>query len=188
VAIGFTYQPTPVPAQLGRTNYVDNDLIGITAGAKFDVEFQNKTSLTLGIDVQFWQMFTRTTWKDPRQIIDEFPDDSKTALTGVSGFALSKDGGKVLYRSQETYGITEVAEGKKTGDGKLATDALMTTVDPRREWLQVYDEAWRLEGWPAFQLAPLSDKAPAVTCKGNKVVVGQRALWFDGRKIVMGEE
>jgi long-subunit fatty acid transport protein len=83
VAIGFTYQPTPVPAQIGRTNYVDNDLIGVTAGAKFDVEFQNKTSLTLGIDVQFWQMFSRTTWKDPKQIIDEFPDDSKTALTGA---------------------------------------------------------------------------------------------------------
>ena len=34
---------------------------------------------------------------------------------------VSKDGAKVLYRSRDTFGIVEAKEGKKVGDGKLAT-------------------------------------------------------------------
>jgi tricorn protease len=79
------------------------------------------------------------------KVFDLEKRETKTVLSGVNGFALSKDGGKVLYRSQETFGIVDAAEGKKPGDGKLATDELMTTVDPRREWLQIFNEAWRLE-------------------------------------------
>jgi tricorn protease len=70
----------------------------------------------------------------------------KTILSGVDAVgALSKDGGKLLYQAGDTYGIVDVAEGKKVGDGKLATGQLMTTVDPRQEWLQIFNEAWRLE-------------------------------------------
>jgi tricorn protease len=61
------------------------------------------------------------------------------------GYAASKDGGKVLYRSGETFGIVETSEGKKSGDGKIKTETLMALVEPRREWGQMFDEAWRLE-------------------------------------------
>jgi tricorn protease len=72
--------------------------------------------------------------------------EDKTVIKGVNGgYANSKDGAKVLYRSMSTFGIVEVAEGKKVGDGKITTDALMATVDPRQEWLQMFNEAWRLE-------------------------------------------
>src|SRR5262249_45741322 len=72
--------------------------------------------------------------------------EDKTVISGVGGgFALSKDGGKVLYRKDSTVGIVDVAEGKKVGDGKLATENLMAWVDPRAEWLQMFNEAWRLE-------------------------------------------
>ena len=37
------------------------------------------------------------------------------------------------------------AEGKKVGDGKLDVSGMMTWVDPRAEWLQMFNEAWRLE-------------------------------------------
>ena len=69
----------------------------------------------------------------------------KTILSGVTGLAYSKDGGKLLYRSKDGFGIVDTAPGKSLGDGKLATDALMTTVDPRQEWLQIFNEVWRLE-------------------------------------------
>ncbi len=70
----------------------------------------------------------------------------KTIIAGVDADgAVSRDGGKVLYKSGETYGIVDAAEGKKAGDGKLATGQLMTLLDPRREWMQMFDEAWRLE-------------------------------------------
>ena len=62
-----------------------------------------------------------------------------------SRYAASKDGGKVLYKSDESFGITDAAAGKKSGDGKISADPLMATVDPRQEWMQMFDEAWRLE-------------------------------------------
>lgn len=72
--------------------------------------------------------------------------EDKVVLSGVRpGYAASKDGGKVLYRSKDAFGIVDAAEGKKPGDGKVAADTLMATVDPRLEWTQMFHEAWRLE-------------------------------------------
>ncbi len=72
--------------------------------------------------------------------------EDKVALQGVDpGYSLSKDGSKVLYTKGDVYGITDLAEGKKVGDGKIATGQLMAWVDPRLEWRQMFDEAWRLE-------------------------------------------
>ncbi len=72
--------------------------------------------------------------------------EDTTVLSGIDdGYALSKDGGKVLYRKDGTFGIVELAEGKKPGDGKIDTGTLMAWVDPRQEWMQMFNEAWRLE-------------------------------------------
>ena len=71
--------------------------------------------------------------------------ETKTVIAGVNGAAYSKDGGKILYGARNAYGIIDAAPDKSVGDGKLATDALMTTVDPRQEWMEIYNEVWRLE-------------------------------------------
>ena len=69
-----------------------------------------------------------------------------TVLDGVQpGFAPSADGGKILYRGKDGFGIVEAAEGKKPGDGKIATDDLQAVIDPKLEWMQMFNEAWRLE-------------------------------------------
>src|SRR5882724_1158020 len=73
--------------------------------------------------------------------------EDKTIIAGVDGgFALSKDGSKLAYKAKETFGVIDVAEGKKAGDGKVAgAGNLMATVDPHQEWMQMFNEAWRLE-------------------------------------------
>jgi tricorn protease len=71
--------------------------------------------------------------------------ETKTILSGVTGLAYSKDGGKLLYRSEGGFGVVDAAPDQKPGDGKLKTEGLMTTVDPRQEWRQIFDEAWRME-------------------------------------------
>src|SRR5262249_22762830 len=69
-----------------------------------------------------------------------------TVLDGVTtAFATSKDGGKILYKSDDSYGIVDAEANKKVGDGKLKTDGLVALVDTRQEWGQIFDEAWRLE-------------------------------------------
>src|SRR5439155_26422790 len=72
--------------------------------------------------------------------------EDKTVIAGAdAAFALSKDGKKVLYKKGEQYGIVAIDKENKVGDGKVATGTLMTVVDPRAEWAQMFDEAWRLE-------------------------------------------
>lgn len=71
--------------------------------------------------------------------------EDKTVLAAVDGAAPTRDGAKVLYRKGDVLGITDLAEGKKPGDGKIDTGSLMAWVDPRKEWSQMFEEAWRLE-------------------------------------------
>lgn len=67
-------------------------------------------------------------------------------IGGVTpGFTLSKDGSKLLYKGGDTFGIVEATADHKVGDGKVETGTLMANVDPRREWKQMFEEAWRLE-------------------------------------------
>ena len=80
------------------------------------------------------------------RVFDFEKRESKTIISDVQrSYGVSKDGGKVLYRTKDAFGIVEAKEGKKPGDGKIAADALMATVDPKQEWMQMFNEAWRLE-------------------------------------------
>lgn len=77
----------------------------------------------------------------------DFEDrEDKTMLSGIEdSYALSKDGAKALYRKDDTLGIVELVAGKKVGDGKLDLAGMTAWVNPREEWLQMFNEAWRLE-------------------------------------------
>ncbi len=78
--VGAAFYPTPVKAQTGRTNYVDNDLIAFSLGHRYDFELF-KREFSMNAMAQFFYMFKRTTYKDPSLILDEFPDDSTTLLS-----------------------------------------------------------------------------------------------------------
>jgi tricorn protease len=70
----------------------------------------------------------------------------KTVLSGIDpSFPLSRAGAKVMYHKDAVFGIVDLAEGKKPGDGKIDTRSLMAWVDPRLEAKQMFEEAWRLE-------------------------------------------
>ena len=81
--LGFGYYPSPVPAQDGRTNYVDSDVMNFALGQRFDFKlFGSKFYTQLGL--QFWYMTERVTYKDPAKIIDEFPDDAEHIFEGTA--------------------------------------------------------------------------------------------------------
>jgi tricorn protease len=71
--------------------------------------------------------------------------EEKIVISGIDGFEISADGKKIIYKSKSTYGIIDLAEGKDVGDGKISTDKLKTWVNPREEWQQIFNEAWRIE-------------------------------------------
>jgi tricorn protease len=53
---------------------------------------------------------------------------------------------KLLYKSEKTWGITEIKEKEaiKVGDGALKLDGLKMELDPKAEWAQIFSETWRL--------------------------------------------
>jgi tricorn protease len=67
-------------------------------------------------------------------------------LSGVTGYAASHDGKKLLYAAPgDVYGIVP-ADGKASmGDGKLDLSAMQVYVEPRTEWHQMFEEFWRIE-------------------------------------------
>ena len=71
-------------------------------------------------------------------------EKEQTVLDGIGAFDLSADGKKVLYRQGPNYGVVDAKPGAKPGDGKLGLDKLELQIQPREEWGQMYDEAWRI--------------------------------------------
>ena len=71
--------------------------------------------------------------------------EEKTVIDGIDGYVLSADGKKIGYRSRSTYGIIDVGENKKSGDGKVASGDLKAWINPREEWQQIFNEAWRIQ-------------------------------------------
>ena len=81
VSLGGSYEPSPVPDQTGRTNYVDNARIHATAGAEFYLPWVE--GLSLGTHFQAITLVSRSVTKSTaasNPVIDEFVD-SRDQLT-----------------------------------------------------------------------------------------------------------
>ncbi|MGB6686259.1 MAG: PDZ domain-containing protein [Terracidiphilus sp.] len=73
---------------------------------------------------------------------------TESVLSDVDEFIVSQDGSKVLYAHKDTWTISSV-DDLKPGEGSpgkpLNLGGLVTSVDPRAEWRQMYHETWRIE-------------------------------------------
>ncbi|KAB2967389.1 MAG: peptidase S41 [Thermoanaerobaculia bacterium] len=68
----------------------------------------------------------------------------KTVVSGIDFFRISADGKKLLVAKDKTLALVEPKPDQKL-DATVPTDGMAATVDPRAEWRQMFDEAWRLE-------------------------------------------
>lgn len=62
----------------------------------------------------------------------------------TTDYVVSADGKKLLYRNGDNWAIVSTAKKAEPSDGKLAVDGIEVRVDPRAEWKQIFDEAWRI--------------------------------------------
>jgi hypothetical protein len=73
--VDFRYVPSPVPEQIGRSNYVDNDRVGAALGA--DIAWQiGPVRLRPGAQLFVDRLLQRHNTKDDARIVDELPDGS----------------------------------------------------------------------------------------------------------------
>jgi len=99
---------------------------------------------------------------------------TKTLVDDVGSYELSADGKKLLVRKGNALDVIDASSGANASLDKAAVDLSGWTfpLDPREEWRQMFDEAWRLErdyfydphmhglDWPAVRAKyrPLIDR------------------------------
>jgi tricorn protease len=72
-------------------------------------------------------------------------DMEKTVLAGFTHAGISGDGKKLLvYNDQRMMAIVDAAPDQKTED-MVSTAGMTKMVDPREEWRQIFNEAWRVQ-------------------------------------------
>ena len=71
----------------------------------------------------------------------------KTLVDDVKSYELSADGKKILLRKGNALDVIEASSGPSANLDKAAVNLTGWTfpLDPREEWRQMFDEAWRLE-------------------------------------------
>lgn len=69
-----------------------------------------------------------------------------TLISGIAGYQISADNKKLLLLQRDSMSIAAMpaADRIQPGQGKLNIDAVEVFVDPRAEWLQIFNEAWRI--------------------------------------------
>lgn len=96
-AIDLAYIPSPVPAQDGRENYVDNDRLGFSVGYTEYFHFES-FSIGGGINSSVQWLLKKTEMKaDEKErpekdggLVDEFPDDTVNYTDMAAGFPTAK--------------------------------------------------------------------------------------------------
>jgi tricorn protease len=63
---------------------------------------------------------------------------------GAGNYRVSSDGGHLLLRRRGVWAIVSTEAPPKAEDGVLPQKTLEIELDPRAEWKQIYNEAWRI--------------------------------------------
>jgi tricorn protease len=105
------------------------------------------SSLQAGATGQIY--YLRTHQAEPSPILHRFDlarRRDEAVLDNVTTFRLSADGKKVLHRILDAWAIAALpAAGKVNAtEGRLAAADIEVRIDPRAEWAQIFDEAWRI--------------------------------------------
>jgi tricorn protease len=69
---------------------------------------------------------------------------NETLLPSVNDYIISADAKKLLYRNGNAWSIVPTTRKIEPSEGRIAADSIEVRIDPRKEWAQVFDEAWRI--------------------------------------------
>jgi tricorn protease len=69
---------------------------------------------------------------------------NETLLPSVNDYVVSGDGKKLLYRNGTNWSIVPTTRRIEPAEGRIAADSIEVRIDPRAEWQQIFEEAWRI--------------------------------------------
>ncbi len=62
----------------------------------------------------------------------------------LNGYVVSADSKKMLFRKGRNFSISNTASKPKPGKGQLKTGSISVKMDPQKEWVNIFNEAWRV--------------------------------------------
>ena len=65
-------------------------------------------------------------------------------LLPATGYGVSADGKKLLYVNSNNWSIVPTTRSVNPSEGRIPVDSIEVRIDPRAEWKQIFDEAWRI--------------------------------------------
>ena len=102
----------------------------------------------------------------------------------LNGYLLSANGKKILYLAGGSWFIGDAGEKPVPNKGKLDVTAIQVKIDPTAEWVDIFDEAWRVNrdyfydpgmhgaNWPAIK-KKYAVFLPDLSCRRDLNVVFQ---------------
>lgn len=182
--------PSPAPIEIELTGIADRVY-------ETPVPAGNYRALSVNDKAFFFAAYEASADRDAKAELRAFAIDAdalkkrewkiETVAAGVEDYELSQDGKSLLIRTANSIAIVDAAPAKADDLGKKAVDlsGWKLTIEPREEWRQMYNEAWRLHrdyfydrnmngvDWVAMKAkyAPLADR---VACRSDlSDVLGQ---------------
>jgi len=65
-------------------------------------------------------------------------------VVDMNGYVLSASGKKMIYLAGDNWFITDAGEKPAPGKGMVNVGAIQVKIDPAAEWVDIFDEAWRV--------------------------------------------
>lgn len=120
---GFEQRAVILPPEAGNYTHLE-----AVSGKVIYQHRPNSGSKSHKSSLSYWDLKTRK---------------EKSILSDVSSYRISADGNKILARSGKSYAIVDVAPDQKM-DKTVPVDKMNMTIDPRAEWHQIFNDAWRM--------------------------------------------
>ncbi|MFH0981724.1 MAG: S41 family peptidase [Planctomycetota bacterium] len=122
---------------------------GVPAGNYFRLEATEKGFMYLKKNEhEFSKYQSVTDQTDGSLDLHHYDLEKKEAakvLGGIANFHQSADGKTLVYRAGSTYGVVDVGAEAKVNDGKVELGGVRLKVDRPQEFLQIFNEAWRIQ-------------------------------------------
>ncbi|MBK9216121.1 MAG: PD40 domain-containing protein [Chloracidobacterium sp.] len=141
--------PTPTAAPAAPTEKIDFDGIESRAVRVPGLGADNYAGLAatkghLLYSVQPAFYYGRQAETQPSVRIYSTKDRKETTLlSGAGGFRLSADGLKLMSAQQGAYLMMDANSNGERSRKNISTAGLVTEIDPRAEWNQIFNEVWR---------------------------------------------
>ncbi len=102
----------------------------------------------------------------------------------LNGYGISANGKKMIYATGDNWFISDAGEKPAPGKGQLDVNAIQVKIDPPAEWVDIFDEAWRVNrdyfydpgmhgaNWPAIK-KKYAVFLPDLSCRRDLNVVFQ---------------